>query len=280
MVCRSEGRRMTDLFAPPIEKPKPLTASDVRACIQANFGMNGEQYAVLFEVRNGTAWRANRSVDAVVMGLWPSLGMELWGMEIKVSRGDWLSEARNPAKASEVFDHFDRWFLVAPEGIAKPEEVPQPWGWFAPKDGKLLKLRDAAKNPNRKPVDNHFLGALMRRIAKTDDAFVAAAIDRATEAQRRQFEIDVDKRALQRLGDLKKDAESWIAVRDLLKQKPDDFISQPDVIAAVQLVLKVGVNRTYGGIRSLLDAVDRAHDELSKARKDLQLDPSKRRASR
>lgn len=254
-----------------IEKPKPLTASGVRACIQAHFGMNGEQYAVLFEVRNGTAWRANRSVDAVVMGLWPSLGMELWGMEIKVTRGDWRRETRDPAKASEVFNHFDRWFLVAPEGVATPDELPQPWGWFVPKDGKLIKVREAAKNLERKPVDNHFLAALMRRVAKTDDAFIASAVEAALRNQRREFDAEVDKQALHRLGDLKKDAESWIAVRELLKQRPDDYVSQPEVIAALQVVLKIGVTRTYGGIRSLLDAVDRAHDELSKVRKDLNL---------
>jgi hypothetical protein len=264
---------MTDMFTVPavIEKPKPLTSSDVRACIQANFGMNGEQYAVLFEVRNGTAWRANRSVDAVVMGLWPSLGMELWGMEIKVSRGDWLSEARNPAKASEVFNHFDRWFLVAPEGVAKPDEIPQPWGWYIPKDGKLFKVRDAAKNLDRKPVDNHFLAALMRRIAKTDDAFIASAVEQALRNQRRDFDADIDKRTLQRLGDLKKDAESWIKVRDLLKQKQDDYVSQPEVIAALQMVLKIGVARAYGGVNSLFGAIDRAHEELSKVRKELNL---------
>ncbi|MDB5606683.1 MAG: hypothetical protein JWP25_3583 [Bradyrhizobium sp.] len=255
-----------------IEKPKPLTSSDVRACIQANFGMNGEQYAVLFEVRNGTAWRANRSVDAVVMGLWPSLGMELWGMEIKTARGDWQRELANPSKASEVFNHFDRWFLVAPEGVAKADEVPTPWGWYIPKDGRLLKVRDAAKNPERKPVDNHFLAALMRRVAKTDDAFIASAVQQALQNQRRELDADIEKRTLQRLGELKEDAESWLKLRDLLKLKPDDYVYQPEVVAALQVVLRAGVAKSYGGIRSLLDTVDRAHAELGKVRKDLALD--------
>lgn len=262
---------MTDT-AVAIEKPKPLTSSDVRACIQANFGMNGEQYAVLFEVRNGTAWRANRSVDAVVMGLWPSLGMELWGMEIKTARGDWIRETRDPAKASEVFNHFDRWFLVAPEGVAKADEVPTPWGWYIPKDGRLLKVRDAAKNPERKPVDNHFLAALMRRIAKTDDAFITSAVQQALQNQRRELDADIEKRTLQRLGELKEDAESWLKLRDLLKLKPDDYVYQPEVVAALQVVLRAGIAKSYSGIRSLLDAVDRAHTELTKVRKDLALD--------
>lgn len=268
---------MTDTAIVPTEKPKPLTASDVRACIQSNFGMNGEQYAVLFEVRNGTAWRANRSVDAVVMGLWPSLGMELWGMEIKVSRGDWLREARDPAKASEVFNHFDRWFLVAPEGVAKPDELPQPWGWYVPKDGKLLKVRDAEKNPNRKPVDNHFLGALMRRIAKTDDAFIASAVEQALKEQRRTFEKEIDHRALKQIGELKTAAESWLKLRDLLKDKPDDFIYQPDVVDALRILLKVGVVKSYSGVRALMDAVERAQADFAKVAADLKLPAKQRR---
>lgn len=269
---------MTDITAV-AEKPKPLTAADVCACIQSHFGVNGEQYAVLFEVRNGTAWRANRSVDAVVMGLWPSLGMELWGMEIKVSRGDWRREVHDPAKASEIFNHFDRWFLVAPEGVAKPDELPQPWGWLVPKDGKLLKVRDAEKNPNRKPVDNHFLAALMRRVARTDDAFIASAVDQALRDQRRQVDAEIDKRALQRMGDLKADAESWIKLRDLLKSKPEDYIYQPDVVEALKILLKVGVVKSYSGVRALMEAVERAQADFAKVAADLKLPVKKQRGS-
>jgi hypothetical protein len=189
-----------------LESAPKLTAADVQACILRHFG-SGEQYAVLFEVRNGTAWRANRSVDAVVMGLWPSLGMELWGMEIKVTRYDWLREIENPAKASEVFEYFDRWFLVAPADIIKPDEIPLPWGWLVPESGRLRQARAAAKNTEPKTVNRHFLGALLRRVAKTDDAFVQSAISTALAEQRRQFDAEFEKRALERVGHLRSDAE-------------------------------------------------------------------------
>lgn len=260
--------------------PENLTAAEVCACIQRNFGIGGEQYAVLFEVRNGTAWRANRSVDAVVMSLWPSLGMELWGMEIKVSRSDWLRELSDPKKASDVFKHFDRWFLVAPWHVAKPEELPEPWGWFVPKDGKLIKVRDAAKNVDRAPIDNHFLAAIMRRISKTDDAFVRSAIEEALATQQRTFNNDVERRALRKLGELKGDAESWIKLRDLLKQSPDDYIFQPDVVEALRLVLKSGVSRPYSGLRTLIESIERFQGDLSKVSKELGIEKPKRRGAR
>lgn len=247
------------------ETPKAklaMNAADVRAAIQSHFGSGGEQYAVLFEVRNGTAWRANRSVDAVVMSLWPSLGMELWGMEIKISRGDWRREMDHPAKASEVFDYFDRWFLVAPENVATHDELPQPWGWFVPTVDGLRKVRDAAKNPNVKAVDRHFLGALLRRVAKTDDAFTEAAIRSALESQRQVYDADVEKRVLERMGDMRKDAEQWAKLRSLLKKKPDDWVYTEDVVGAINIIMKSGLCHAYGGLHSLIAEVDRMKERL------------------
>lgn len=257
---------------------KPLTSADVQSCIQRHFGMGGEKYSVLFEVRNGTAWHANRSIDAVVMSLWPSLGMELMGMEIKISRGDWRREYKTPAKASEVFDYFDRWYLVAPDNVATDEEIPEPWGWYVPENGTLRKRRDAAKNPHVKLIDRHFLAALLRRTAKTDDAFVLSRVNDALNEQRRQLDAEIDGRALQRLGDLKKDAEQWAALRGLLKDKPDGYIYQPDVVEAIKIIMKAGITRSYGALRSLLDETARTHDRLVEIATELGVDikPKKR----
>lgn len=256
-----------------LTETKPIDAAGVRACIQSHFGTGGEKYAVLFEVRNGTAWRANRSVDAVVMGLWPSLGMELWGMEIKTARYDWLREMKDPGKASEVFSYFDRWFLVAPADIIKPDEIPQPWGWLVPEGRGLRQVREAQKNDSVKAVDRDFLGALMRRVAKTDDAFVEAKVSAALQEQRRTFDVEVDRRALARQGDLKKDAEQWAQMRDLIKAKPDDWVYQDDVIEAVRLLLKAGVTGAWGGLRSLVAEVDRIQTSLDKVAGELGIDP-------
>lgn len=257
---------------------KPITSADVKSCIQRHFGMGGEKYSVLFEVRNGTAWRANRSVDAVVMSLWPSLGMELVGMEIKISRADWRKEYKTPAKASEVFDYFDRWYLVAPDHVATDEEIPEVWGWYVPENGTLRQRRPAAKNPHVKPVDRHFLGALLRRTAKTDDAFVLSRVSDALNEQRRQLDAEIDERALRRIGDLKKDAEEWAKLRALLKDKPDGYIYQPDVVEAIKIVMKAGVAKSYGALRSLLDETARTHDRLAEIATELGVDvkPEKR----
>jgi hypothetical protein len=66
---------------------KYWNSSQIKALLQSKFG-GGGTHAVLFEVRNATGFDANRSIDAVTMTLWPSLGLELAGMEIKISRSD------------------------------------------------------------------------------------------------------------------------------------------------------------------------------------------------
>jgi hypothetical protein len=260
---------MTDVLT----TTEKLTSMDVRACIQRHFGMGGEQYAVLFEVRNGTAWRANRSVDAVVMSLWPSLGMHLMGMEIKISRSDWMREYRDPAKASEVFDYFDKWWLVAPANVAKMEEIPEPWGWLVPENGTLRKAREAATNKNVKPVDRHFLAALMRRTAKTDDAFVEKAISDALASQRRQFDAEIDGNVLRRMGDLRDDATQWGKIRDLLKQQPDDWIYQDNVVAALRVVMKAGIAGSWGGLRSIVEQLDSAREKFDAIAAELGIEP-------
>lgn len=262
---------------------KALTSAGVRSCIQDHFGSGGERYAVLFEVRNGTAFNANRSVDAVVMSLWPSLGLELWGMEIKISRGDWLRELRAPEKASEVFSYFDRWFLVAPADVVKPDELPEPWGWFIPESGKLRKARDASLNPSPKQIDRNVLAALLRRTAKTDDAFVNKQVEAALNAQRKTHEAEIDRRILERQGALREAAEEWEKVRELLKDKSQGYIYQPDVIAAIHVLMKSGVTGSYGGLRGLLAEARRVQDNLVAIAAELGLPeeapaPRKRRA--
>lgn len=261
-----------------LQKPastKPITSADIRACIQNHFGTGGERYAVLYEVRNGTAGRANRSVDAVVMSLWPSLGMELWGMEIKVSRGDWLNELKKPSKASEMFDNFDRWFLVSPFHVAAMGEIPPNWGWFVPDRGKLRMAREAPKHKKPKPIDRHFLAALMRRTAKTDDGFIDKIVQQELEAQRERQDADIERRALQKIGDLKGDAESWRKLKAVIKGESKDSLYDEEIIAAVRILIKSGVASTYSSVLSLIITVDGAKKSLDKIRDDLGIEKPK-----
>ena len=89
---------------------------------------NGPAWAYLEHVRDDSGFAAKRTADALAIHLWRSRGHEMHGFEVKVSRSDWLRELADPAKAEGWMGVCDRWWLVAPRGIARAEEMPTGWG--------------------------------------------------------------------------------------------------------------------------------------------------------
>lgn len=109
-------------------------------------GGSGE-WAFLAHVRNDAAFNANRTFDAVAMGLWPSRGLALHVFEVKVSRSDWQRELSKPEKAEDACKVADYFWIAAPAGVVKPGELPPTWGLIEAverKDGWKLITRTAA----------------------------------------------------------------------------------------------------------------------------------------
>ena len=127
-----------------------------------------EKYAFIQEFRGGTAWTRESRADAIVMGLWPSIGLELIGFELKVSRADWLREIKNPNKCEPIKQFCDQWYLVVYDGgICKDwdGELPDDWGYMIRDFDKILVKKEAPKL-NPKPIDKPFLASIMRLASK------------------------------------------------------------------------------------------------------------------
>lgn len=122
-------------------------------------------WAYLPQVRNGTGYERSttRYADGIAMSLWPSRGMEIEGFEIKVSRSDWIHELRNPEKAEYFVKLCDHWWIVAPEGIVVPGELPATWGLMVVK-GKRLYVKTAAPKLEAAPLDRIQLAAILRAL--------------------------------------------------------------------------------------------------------------------
>lgn len=122
------------------------------------------QYALLPQVRNGTGFeRSARTADAMLMSLWPSRGLDLEGIEIKVSRGDWLREMKAPQKAEDIYAYCDRWWLVVSDAaIVKEGELPSTWGLMVMGE-KGLRVKVAAPKLGAKPLDRLMLAAILRK---------------------------------------------------------------------------------------------------------------------
>lgn len=126
------------------------------------------QYAIMEEVSDEAGFNRSRSADFIIMGLWPSRGLHLTGIERKSHRGDWLGELKNPKKAENIFQYCDYFYLLTDnENVAKIEEIPERWGWMHIDKGKIITKKEA---PKLTPVTvtSNFLAALLKRASAKD----------------------------------------------------------------------------------------------------------------
>lgn len=156
---------------------RPTTAADIRAAVREHYG---DSAAVFDEVANGSGTRReHRRADCVAMGLWPSRGLYLSGVEIKISRADWLNELKRPAKAESIARYCDFWWLaVADDTIVREGELPANWGLMVLAGGRL-KIVAQARKLDPESLDRGFIAALLRRAAEAQDAVVGQAISAA-----------------------------------------------------------------------------------------------------
>ncbi len=152
------------------------TAADVLAALRERYPPAA--WAFLTDVANGTGARANRFADAIAMSLWPSRGLEIVGIEVKVSRTDWVRELNNPGKADPLAAYCDCWYIAVNDAaIIAPGELPKSWGLLAPnRDGKFHCKKEAEPNPSPK-FDRSFLASILRRVCRqlTSDARIEVA---------------------------------------------------------------------------------------------------------
>lgn len=81
--------------------------------------------------------------DALAVSVFPSHGFTVDGFEIKVARSDFLAEIENPAKSAPLAKWCDRWWMVCPPEVGKPEECPKHWGFLSVTSDGLRKVRHA-----------------------------------------------------------------------------------------------------------------------------------------
>lgn len=206
---------MTDLVdlsrrPAPFAKPDKITAPMVKAALRARFAQ--PEWAILFEVGDATGARHTRFADAVAMSLWPSRGLDLHGMEIKVSKYDWQHERQHPEKAETIAAYCDFWWLVTGPGVVqRREEIPTAWGWLEYDGTRLVTIKEPART-EAKTCDRKFLAALLRRAHKTDQAMIDAEMARREEQREAAFDARVKQQAeylVHDRGELRKAVEAF-----------------------------------------------------------------------
>lgn len=158
-----------------------ITAADLVRALRAIYPPR--EWALLEQVAPGTGWnKQQRWLDVVCMSLWPSRGLEIHGIEVKVSRSDWRRELHDPSKADAVARFCHRFFIAAPIGVVPKAELPPAWGLLEITDG-VVRAGKRAELREPEPVTAAFVAAVLRRASEAQAREVAAAESAALMAE-------------------------------------------------------------------------------------------------
>lgn len=246
-----------------------LSSSDIKIGLRSAFPTPGWQ--VFFEVGDDTGVKQRRWADAVAMGIWPSNGHLIHGMEIKVSRGDFLSEMKNPTKAQAIFRFCNRWSLVTPPGLVQQNELPETWGLMT-YDGKVVRTVKKAPPLQPEPPTAGFIAAMLRRAGECDAELITSAVEKA----QRDWAVRQDQIIESRIEQFKRNhsfraneaVEQLAAYRALFGDMTQHQIAE--LAPALNLVRAAGITRTYGGITHLQKQLADAATKLGAALSDFE----------
>lgn len=176
-----------DLLIEPAKQPVVLNTAHARDMLHKRYPPG--EWALMEEVAPATGG-GTRYADAVAVNLWSSRGHAVHGFEIKVGRGDWLKELKDPSKAEPVYRYCDHWWIVAPKGIVKDGELPPTWGLLELRESGLVQVV-AAPRLEPQPLNRAFFASLMRRGHEQLEQLAARKQHRAIADARAQIADEV-----------------------------------------------------------------------------------------
>lgn len=164
----------TSIPTPP-PKPQKMTTSDLLKRLYGHYGgqldpaghrgIDTESDLLIEEV---AAPSSNRRIDLLRIGMWASRGHQIIAHELKVSRSDWLRELEDPAKADAWWPYCHQLWIVAPQGVVTPDELPSGWGLMNPPTGtrtRTRKFKTIVAASTKEPVVNTaLLVEVVRRV--------------------------------------------------------------------------------------------------------------------
>lgn len=132
--------------------------------VRAACGWAGVSFA------EGQKWqrRQMRTADFMAQDTWEAQGLDLHGVEVKVSRSDWLTELRDPSKAAAIKRFCNRWWLAVPHKSIVKDDLPSDWGLLVIGRNGRLRVAKSAPPLRPDPMPATFRASLLRAVAKTN----------------------------------------------------------------------------------------------------------------
>ena len=193
----------------PSRNPQNMSEHDVLKSLRKNMFVENA-WAWLTQVRNGTGYtRTTRYADALAVSCWPSRGIYATGIEVKVSKSDWMGELKDPRKSAEVQKYCRFWYIAAPEGIVEPCQLPETWGLLVVTSGGITEARSPVANKSAAEPSWSFFASIARNVTNTlhaeylrgsNDGYETAekefSADKVREAERQMREAVAEKNRL------------------------------------------------------------------------------------
>ena len=234
-----------------------IRAADVLAALRQRY--TSPTWAVASEVAETTGG-GRRRADFVAVNCYPSQGMEVHGVEVKVSRSDWLSEIKHPAKVEEgVFRFCDRWWVATAPGIVRADELPPTWGLYE-LTGAVVTVVVKAPKLQAEPPSIGFLASMLRNSNKPGEEetrrLITSRVDELRNGWDAQRKVE-DERHREEVSRLQADVAEFERLIDQ-RWRWLGAEERQDVAA----YLKVALNLGRGGRRDALARVDAAVQEV------------------
>ena len=108
------------------------------------------------------------SVELVTQGweladVWGTTGFRTYLIEVKVSRADFLRDAKKTVRENPGDGIGNFRYYLCPDGIILPQEIPDSWGLLYEIKGKISVIKDAKEQDANNRAENAILCSIMRR---------------------------------------------------------------------------------------------------------------------
>lgn len=238
-----------------------MNSAPIYAALKLRFA--APEWALMFEVANGTGSNIRRYADAVAMNLFPSRGLELHGVEIKVSRGDWQRELKNPEKAETIFQFCDRWWIATPPGIVSRDELPPTWGLLELQADKLKQIV-AAPALQPKDLTRSFIAAMMRRTAEVDHAIIDQLVQSKVKEIRARDEEFIQRQVENKMRDAREKLARIEEIEKAAGISLTDWNASAEIGHAIKALQATGLGKAWHGLQNLADSLKRHQEGIQK----------------
>lgn len=167
LPSKPAGRQVANKSA---RQPRPA-CSESWIFDRLKFAFPSPTFVLLPQVRSctGDAQEKPRRVDALAVSVFPSRGLYLAGIEIKVTKTDFRKELRDPEKSEPIAQFCKYYYIAAPVNVVPIGELPERWGLIEVRADGATIVHRAEPREVVEPPDIGFMCSVLRSASRLSE---------------------------------------------------------------------------------------------------------------